>query len=1040
MVSERDLIAEEHFEKLRELYFLVLSALQPLPDFSYSSASTRATHFFDKNDVSTKRPFLLSSIPRVQNFETLKREIASNAQTYMYQTEGKNSNGKRPHEATVCSSSKILTDTANFLPNGIPCPPSKSRKVKTSLHLQSQLECIEQDQNKFLQKRISDLDFVTVPENCPTLIHNSTSLGELYYLTQTFPLFKLLPGAHKALTTDNFELALLEGKIAVIYSRIEELKRQNKWALRQPLRYYDPFLYSKRNKKAKQLTWDALVREGKWMAADFKGIQQFKKLCCVKIAQAVREYWLHGNAVCIKTKPIEHLPTKLETAEIEETAKGDADISDEVLGKSIAESMNVVGVDSSIPSKEMETETMEEETETIPQSCAEKEFPPTIDPSKLELTGSPDEIFEFDMNMVVEAPQAPVSQAPFKSHININDLKKIDQSIIRNLPKFTAFDDDLTSLALSGILIEETSLIPTSRMLYSSKEESEWYKLVLRDSVAPSLLSEESGPPPYQKGLFGVQSHRKFNFLKPQKPPLVKNINLRSPTIWLPSDDQLLIHCVAEYCFNWDLISAHLETHAPTLKHYTSNIEKRTSWQCFERYIQLNDKFQFRDMKGPNAAAAQIWLEEAHNVQLTTKRRISPFGVGNEFIQRGHKRLRWGSMFEAMRKTMRRREIAAAKVANNCKATPDHQSSTTSSGSTIYAEGPTPKKLADNASTPQELSKLKHDRDKAIQEAYFQRQVSRSRLRSGLVQKRPELLDGSTASPAPVVPMAPNAIGPSRATMDAQRKMQQQRAAQTNASDPSRASRVGLQAGIHSGVGQLSHVALAQLQAKQILGNMKSGLPNLKGFTSEQMQKAIQLEKQRLMLQQNSQMSGSGSSSVLLNNSMLAGRKPLDPSIHQTSSPTMLGAGTTAAASPTAKQAALKARIQYSPAQFARIVSTIQEKNSTMSKEQAKNVALSYLANIQQQQQATRAAQGVSGVSSAQDALNSRQGQLAARKTGSPAKDADAQGVSPGERARMLLAQESNALKGSPSPYTRTSGSRTNSPVDKLQRSNHDDK
>ncbi|RKP32383.1 hypothetical protein METBISCDRAFT_12301, partial [Metschnikowia bicuspidata] len=551
----------------------------------------------------------------------------------MYQTEGKNSNGKRPHEATVCSSSKILTDTAKYLPSGIPFPPSKSRKVKTSLHLRSQLECIEQEQNKFLQKRISDLDFVTVPENCPTLIHNSTSLGELYYLTQTFPLFKLLPGAHKALTTDNFELALLEGKIAVIYSRIEELKRQNKWALRQPLRYYDPFLYSKRNKKAKQLTWDALVREGKWMAADFKGIQKFKKLCCVKIAQAVREYWLHGNA------------------------------------------------------------------------------------------------------------------APFKSHININDLKKIDQSIIRNLPKFTAFDDDLTSLALSGILTEETSLIPTSRMLYSSKEESEWYKVVLRDSVAPSLLSEESGPPPYQKGLFGVQSHRKFNFLKPQKPPLVKNINLRSPTIWLPCDDQLLIHCVAEYCFNWDLISAHLETHAPTLKHYTSNIEKRTSWQCFERYIQLNDKFQFRDMKGPNAAAAQIWLEEAHNAQLTTKRRISPFGVGNEFIQRGHKRLRWGSMFEAMRKTMRRREIAAAKVANNRKATPDHQSSTTSSGSTMYAEGPTPKRLADNASTPQELSKLKHDRDKAIQEAYFQRQVSRSRLRSGLVQKRPELLAGSRFTP-----------------------------------------------------------------------------------------------------------------------------------------------------------------------------------------------------------------------------------------------------------------------------------------------------
>ena len=66
-------------------------------------------------------------------------------------------------------------------------------------------------------------------------------------------------------------------------------------------------------------------------------------------------------------------------------------------------------------------------------------------------------------------------------------------------------------------------------------------------------------------------------------------------------------------------------------------------------------------MKGVYAYHAQQWLEQAHRAQLTTKRRISPLGVGPESVQRGNRKLRWASMFDAMRKAMKKREIAAAK-------------------------------------------------------------------------------------------------------------------------------------------------------------------------------------------------------------------------------------------------------------------------------------------------------------------------------------------------------------------------------------------
>lgn len=1056
MSSERDLIASEHSEKLRELFFLVSSALQPLPDFTYSSASTTASNFFDKNDISINKPFLVTSLPKVRDFETLKREIASSAQTYIYQTEEKNVNGKRPREATLFSpSNKMLKDRMSSTPSGIPQPTNRHQKAVISQNLRSQIECIERETDEFLNKRISDLDIITLPESYPTNVHNSTSLAELHYLTQLFPLIKLLPGSHKALMTENFELALLEGKVSVLYSRIEELKRQKKWSLRQPQRYLDPFLYSKRNKK-NTFTWDSVVREGKWMATDFKESLKFKKLCCAQLAQAVREYWIHGKVVCVKTRPIEYLPSPVSEAEVEEEKYEDSqmldipseeasdvvmmDVDEEpasALATELADRQGADLEDRQIASQE----TSNEEEKSIADQSEDKEQEEvvedkspaanTVDPAKLVSAETVTDEYNIDvLESTPEPPKPPISEGPFKSHININDLKKIDQSIIRNLPKFTAFDDDPSSSLLATTTVTESAITPTSKLLYPPEPDDDWYKVVLRDSTNPTLSGEESGPPPYQKGLFGVQSHRKFNFLKPPKPPLVKNIKYRSPTMWLPRDDRFLIHYVAEFCFNWELIAANLLSQTSTLKHYNTNIEKRTPWQCFERYIQLNDKFQFRDMKGPNAAPAQIWLEEAHNAQMSTKRRISPLGVGNESIQRGHRKLRWASMFDAMRKTMRRRELAAVKASSR-KATPDHTASSTSTNSSSYPAGQTPKRPVDNASTPQELSKLKHDRDKAIQEAYFQRQQSRSRLKPGLVQRRSDQQTGSGSSPAPSGPMDASGGGPSRATMEAQRRIQQQRAAQTapgSTSEGPRTTSGTLQSGLQGGIGgqQLSHVALAQHQANQLLGNMKAALPNSKAFTPEQMQKAIQLEKQRALLQQQKSISGnvSGQSSRQL----LSGRK-IDSVLHPGSSPTMLGAGVSSTRSPTAKQAgqAVKGRLLYPPSHFAAIVNTIQQKNPNMSKEQAKKVAALYLANLQQQQQASRAAQSSS--SNAQEALKARQA-LAARKAALPAKDSDALGLKPEERGKMILTQDLYPGRTSSSPYIRTSGSRANSPMD----------
>ncbi|OWB52361.1 hypothetical protein B5S27_g3936 [[Candida] boidinii] len=75
-----------------------------------------------------------------------------------------------------------------------------------------------------------------LPEKRPHKVPETTALPEIYYHQQTLPMAKLFIRAHKALTTESYEATLVEGKIAVLYSRMEELKRRHNWSLRQPKR------------------------------------------------------------------------------------------------------------------------------------------------------------------------------------------------------------------------------------------------------------------------------------------------------------------------------------------------------------------------------------------------------------------------------------------------------------------------------------------------------------------------------------------------------------------------------------------------------------------------------------------------------------------------------------------------------------------------------------------------------------------------------------------------------------------------------------
>src|SRR5690606_32826920 len=57
----------------------------------------------------------------------------------------------------------------------------------------------------------------------------------------------------------------------------------------------------------------------------------------------------------------------------------------------------------------------------------------------------------------------------------------------------------------------------------------------------------------------------------------------RHPSMWTLAEDDELRGLVREYSYNWPLISTILTSKSM----YSSGAERRTPWECFERWINL---------------------------------------------------------------------------------------------------------------------------------------------------------------------------------------------------------------------------------------------------------------------------------------------------------------------------------------------------------------------------------------------------------------------------------------------------------------------
>lgn len=356
------------------------------------------------------------------------------------------------------------------------------------------------------------------------------------------PLSALLKTAHKTLATTDHYIEHREKQDFRILSQIKDLQTMGRWSLRQHERSAEP--------QRPVTHWDVLLGHMKWMRTDFREERKFKlagakflaKACATWISASLKD----RNALQVRVRrkrlrsaPVSASPTPdLVGDEISEATEDDLAIED----------------------------------------------PTTVDPPAAMFSLPPD-VFIFGLN------RSPVAE-----------------KILLELPCYDPAKE-IHDAALGTVSIEpdnhrKKKLIPVSRYAEGklvSQDQGPPRKKSRLESLDTSTITlatyqaEESTPlAPLDRdvALFNPDNkhirdriHAGHAFRPPSEFPMPSRdfFESRSPSQWTVNEDDELRRMVREYSYNWSLISSCLASPST----YSSGAERRTPWECFERWISL---------------------------------------------------------------------------------------------------------------------------------------------------------------------------------------------------------------------------------------------------------------------------------------------------------------------------------------------------------------------------------------------------------------------------------------------------------------------
>lgn len=460
-------------------------------------------------------------------------------------------------------------------------------------------------------------------------------------------LENLIQTAHKTITTSNSYVPLHDHQSVKVLKRIYQLQSANKWALRQPKRAIEP---------ARQTThWDVMLQEMKWMRTDFREERKWKMAVARNLASACAE-WVEASVedrklLQVKTViPQPHEPESSKDIEM-------AEESSQTAGVSTPDLVASGGSDSAI--EDFEEEPGLHMLGTVAPAAI---FALKDDEVVCGLRNSP-----ITDKLLAELPMygAPL-QVP-QSNLPTSDIDP-DRVWRRPALPLSKYVEGRMELKVEGPPRKK------SRFEYEEEDDDEDQVIFGEQGTKRPILPAENS----DVALFNPENkhirdriHSAHQFRPPSEfpMPLQNFFENRMASQWTADEDVELKSLVREYQYNWSLISSMLTSKSM----WVSGPERRTPWECFERWINLEGlpadmqkTHYFRaystriDTANRNVMAlpAQVPPQPGANGQVQPPPRRRPTTSVRVERRRNNKHL---TLVDAMRKLAKKRETNIQK-------------------------------------------------------------------------------------------------------------------------------------------------------------------------------------------------------------------------------------------------------------------------------------------------------------------------------------------------------------------------------------------
>ncbi|KAJ1337714.1 chromatin modification-related protein VID21 [Microdochium nivale] len=525
------------------------------------------------------------------------------------------------------------------------------------------------------------------------------------------PLDQVLNQAHKTVSTPDAYTQILDHQACRVLRRVYSLQHHDKWSLRQPKRCPEP--------TRPPSHWDVLLKEMKWMRTDFRQEKKWKMAAARSMAYACADWVAATSSERTGMQVAAVIPPRDTAAEDIDSAIRDA------LDEQLAENHPTPDL---VPSADLDSLVDEEEPH---QNIFE--------------TVAPSAIFSLQQDDLV----FPLQHSPSTDRL-LEELPMYGSplSVPKAGPSSPEFDPDAAwrrpALPLSRFVEGEMKLMSPdaprrrSRYRHQLEDEDEDDDEIVFGS--PGEKHPQVEPQNPDVALFRSENrmmrdrlHAGHQFRPPNEHsmPFQTFYESRSPSQWTQSEDDELKGLVREYSYNWSLISTNLATKSL----FVSGAERRTPWECFERWVMLEglphdmQKTQyFKLWQNRIESAQQMVRQQAQNAlqqsqqqQQTQQQQpnisnsgpVTPLPRRRQSIplkverRRNQKHL---TMIDAMRKLAKKRETAQAKQQQAASLAAMRKAQ-----STEAAQPRQPTK------TPREYSIMRYERDQAMAEKLAER-------------------------------------------------------------------------------------------------------------------------------------------------------------------------------------------------------------------------------------------------------------------------------------------------------------------------------